>query len=138
MMQRVVDEALRALENPALVGEPQMPEDIALGGAPQEGLAQQQQQQQLPLPGPARPAGPGGMYMGTPVITHPEPYWSGAHHGLCLHVSRLLHPVWEQLLLAQSKGAAGSMSCRVPLEALQVGAVEGTEADAACGHCTQV
>ena len=50
---------------------------------------------------------------------NPEPDWSSAHRGMCLYISRLLRPVWDQRVAApKSKG--GPLHCRFSDQAIEV------------------
>ena len=53
------------------------------------------------------------------VNPNPEPDWSSAHRGLCLYVSRLLQPVWDQRV-ASPKGKGGLLACRFSGESVEV------------------
>jgi len=83
-----VREAIAALEEPALVGEPRMPEDALLGGLAGDVGGVRGSVANGGLAG-------GGIYMGQAVNPNPEPNWSSAHRGLCLYLTRLLAPVWD-------------------------------------------
>ncbi|KAF5829261.1 Non-repetitive/WGA-negative nucleoporin C-terminal-domain-containing protein [Dunaliella salina] len=102
-----VREAIAALEEPALVGEPRMPEDALLGGLAGDVGGVRASAANGGLAG-------GGIYMGQAVNPNPEPNWSSAHRGLCLYLTRLLAPVWDMHITTsaastKAKGAdAGS------------------------------
>lgn len=101
---RLVEEAITALENPLLVGQPLMPEE---GGAGAEA---------------ARNAGAtgDGIYMGTAVNPNPEPDWSGAHKGLAVYISRLLAPIWEAKLITPSASNANVWKARLSERSMTV------------------
>lgn len=90
--QSVVAAARAALDSPQLIGEPR----------PLEDATNQQQQQQVDTDTAPGAANTFDMGAALPVA---EPVWSAAHRGLCLFISRLLHPVWEVSLVKSSNAS---------------------------------
>lgn len=88
----VVAQAKAALDNPRLCGEPQLRDGADGGGAGGAGGATFG----APAPGAGLDDGlAAGFDMGA-VVPVSEPEWSGAHHGLCLYVSRVLQAAWDE------------------------------------------
>jgi len=100
-----VREATAALEQVVLVGEPRLPEDVMV---------------QQPMGEMLGRGTTGGIYMGHAVNPNPEPDWSAAHRGLCLYITRLLQPAWDQRIVTSSKCQAKLLKCRLSMETMTV------------------
>lgn len=111
---RAIQGAALALETSTLVGEPHMPDEApaARGG----GLFPSSNNT-LPVGGGGNG---GGIFMGQAVSVNPEPTWSAAHSGLCLYLSRLLAPAWEQKLVVVASKDPEVLACQLSLELMKV------------------
>jgi nuclear pore complex protein Nup155 len=105
----VVAQAKEALDNPRLVGEPEV-RDGGSGIDPGTNGTSAG-----PMEEPALQLG--GFDMGA-VVPVAEPEWSGAHKGLCLYVARLLQPAWDETVVAPMRSTQDLLRCALPTDAL--------------------